>query len=300
MQKIKLNKELEISKFVLGMWRLLDWNKTDQELLSFIQESIENDVTTFDQADIYGNHECEAAFGNVIKNNSALRDQMQIFTKCGIKLNTDKFPDRKIKYYDYSASYIISQVEQSLKNLQTDYIDVLLLHRPSPFFNPEEVAMALDQLKSSGKVNHFGVSNFLPLQLESLQAYVEEPLVTNQIEISPYSLEHFENQNLDYLIGKKIKPMAWSPLAGGELLDPQTEKGKRVLQAIKRVAQEIEETQLDKVIYQWLLMHPSGIIPVLGTGKIARLKTAVSSIDSKMSLEQWFQIYVASLGKDLP
>jgi predicted oxidoreductase len=298
--KVSLQNDLEVSRMVLGMWRLLDWNKTDQELLSFIQEAIENGVTTFDQADIYGNHECEAAFGKVIKNNSALRDQMQVLTKCGIKLNTDKFPDRKIKYYDYSASYIISQVEQSLKNLQTDYIDILLLHRPSPFFNPEEVAMAFEQLRSSGKVNHFGVSNFLPLQLESLQAYVEEPLVTNQIEISPYSLEHFENQNLDYLIGKKIKPMAWSPLAGGELLHPQTDKGTRVLQAIKKVAQEIDETQLDKVIYQWLLMHPAGIIPVLGTGKIERIKTAVSSEELKISLEQWFQIYIASTGKELP
>jgi predicted oxidoreductase len=296
----KLAANLEISRLVLGMWRLLDWNKTDQELLSFIKQSIESGVTTFDHADIYGNHECEAAFGKVIKNESALRDQMQLVTKCGIKLTTDKFPERQIKYYDYSASYIISQVEQSLKNLQTDRLDILLLHRPSPFFNPEEVASAFDQLQSSGKVLHFGVSNFLPLQLESLQAYVEKPLVTNQIEISAYSLEHFENQNLDYLISKKIRPMAWSPLAGGELLQPKTDKGTRVLEAVKKVAQETGESQLDKVIYQWLLMHPSGIIPVLGTGKIERIKTAVDSLNIKMSLEQWFHIYVASMGKDLP
>ena len=300
MQKIQLATDLEFSIIVLGMWRLLDWEKTDQELLSFIKESIESGVTTFDHADIYGNHECEAVFGKVMKNQSALRDQMQLVSKCGIKLTTDKFPDREVKYYDYSASYIISQAEESLKNLETDYLDVLLLHRPSPFFNPEEVAKAFDRLKSSGKVNHFGVSNFLPLQLESLQTYVNEPLVTNQIEISPYSLEHFENQTLDYLISKKIVPMAWSPLAGGELLHPKTDKGTRALKAIKKVAQEIGESQLDKVIYQWLLMHPSQIIPILGTGKIERIKTAVASLDIKMSLEQWFQIYIAALGKELP
>ncbi|AUC79696.1 oxidoreductase [Nonlabens sp. MB-3u-79] len=298
--KTKLAANLEVSRIVLGMWRLLDWNKTDQELLSFIQESIETGVSTFDHADIYGNHECEAAFGKVMKNESALRDQMQLVTKCGIKLNTSKFPERKVKYYDYSASYIVSQVEESLKNLQTDYIDVLLLHRPSPFFNPEEVAKAFDQLKSSGKVLHFGVSNFLPLQLESLQAYVEEPLVTNQIEISAYSLEHFENQNLDYLISKKIRPMAWSPLAGGELLTPKTEKGARLLQAVKIVAQELGVSQTEQILYQWLLMHPSGIIPILGTGKIERIQTAVDSFQIKMSLEQWFQIYIASTGKELP
>jgi predicted oxidoreductase len=298
--KTKLAANLEVSRLVLGMWRLLDWNKTDQELLSFIKESVETGVTTFDHADIYGNHECEAAFGKVMKNESALRKQIQLVTKCGIKLNTNKFPERKVKYYDYSASYIVSQVEQSLKNLQTDYIDVLLLHRPSPFFNPEEVAKAFDQLKSSGKVLHFGVSNFLPLQLESLQAYVEEPLVTNQIEISAYSLEHFENQNLDYLISKKIRPMAWSPLAGGELLTPKTEKGARLLQAVKIVAQELGVSQTEQILYQWLLMHPSGIIPILGTGKIQRIKTAVDSFQIKISLEQWFQIYIASTGKELP
>jgi predicted oxidoreductase len=298
--KTKLAANLEVSRIVLGMWRLLDWNKTDQELFSFIQESIETGVSTFDHADIYGNHECEAAFGKVMKNESALRDQIQLVTKCGIKLNTNKFPERKVKYYDYSASYIVSQVEQSLKNLQTDYIDVLLLHRPSPFFNPEEVAKAFDQLKSRGKVLHFGVSNFLPLQLESLQAYVEEPLVTNQIEISAYSLEHFENQNLDYLISKKILPMAWSPLAGGELLTPKTEKGTRLLQAVKIVAQELGVYQTEQILYQWLLMHPSSIIPILGTGKIERIKTAVDSLNIQMSLEQWFQIYIASTGKELP
>ncbi|MFT7119637.1 MAG: putative oxidoreductase [Flavobacteriales bacterium] len=298
--KTKLAANLEVSRIVLGMWRLLDWNKTDQELFSFIQESIETGVSTFDHADIYGNHECEAAFGKVMKNESALRDQIQLVTKCGIKLNTNKFPERKVKYYDYSASYIVSQVEQSLKNLQTDYIDVLLLHRPSPFFNPEEVAKAFDQLKSRGKVLHFGVSNFLPLQLESLQAYVEEPLVTNQIEISAYSLEHFENQNLDYLISKKILPMAWSPLAGGELLTPKTKKGARLLQAVKIVAQELGVYQTEQILYQWLLMHPSSIIPILGTGKIERIKTAVDSLNIQMSLEQWFQIYIASTGKELP
>jgi predicted oxidoreductase len=298
--KTKLAANLEVSRIVLGMWRLLDWNKTDQELFSFIQESIETGVSTFDHADIYGNHECEAAFGKVMKNESALRDQIQLVTKCGIKLNTNKFPERKVKYYDYSASYIVSQVEQSLKNLQTDYIDVLLLHRPSPFFNPEEVAKAFDQLKSRGKVLHFGVSNFLPLQLESLQAYVEEPLVTNQIEISAYSLEHFENQNLDYLISKKILPMAWSPLAGGDLLTPKTEKGTRLLQAVKIVAKELGVYQTEQILYQWLLMHPSSIIPILGTGKIERIKTAVDSLNIQMSLEQWFQIYIASTGKELP
>jgi predicted oxidoreductase len=298
--RISLNKDLEISRLVLGMWRLLDWNKTDQELLSFIKESMELGVTTFDHADIYGNHECEGAFGKALKLEPSLRDQMEIVTKCGIKLQTDKFPDRKVKYYDYSSSYIIQQAEESLKNLETDHIDVLLLHRPSPFFNPEEVAAAFDQLLSSGKVRHFGVSNFLPEQLQSLHNYLDIPLVTNQIEISPYCLEHFENQNIDYLIGKKIAPMAWSPLAGGELFNPKTDKGKRVHAVLQNITNDLDNISLDQVILQWLLMHPSRIIPVLGTGKIDRVQSAVKAMQVKLTLEQWFEIYIAAAGQELP
>lgn len=298
--RISLNKDLEISRLVLGMWRLLDWNKTDQELLSFIKESMELGVTTFDHADIYGNHECEGAFGKALKLEPSLRDQMEIVTKCGIKLQTDKFPDRKVKYYDYSSSYIIQQAEESLKNLETDHIDVLLLHRPSPFFNPEEVAAAFDQLLSSGKVRHLGVSNFLPEQLQSLQNYLDIPLVTNQIEISPYCLEHFENQNIDYLIGKKIAPMAWSPLAGGELFNPKTDKGKRVHAVLQNITNDLDNISLDQVILQWLLMHPSRIIPVLGTGKIDRVQSAVKAMQVKLTLEQWFEIYIAAAGQELP
>ncbi|AGC77846.1 putative oxidoreductase [Nonlabens dokdonensis] len=298
--KINLQENLEISRLVLGLWRLLDWNMTDQELHSFIKECMENGVTTLDHADIYGNHECESAFGKAMQLEPSLRDQMQLITKCGIKLNTNKFPDRKVKYYDYSASYIVQQAEESLKNLQTDRLDVLLLHRPSPFFNPEEVASAFDHLKTSGKVLHFGVSNFLPEQLQSLQNHLDVPLVTNQIEISPYCLEHFENQNLDYLISKKIPPMAWSPLAGGELFDPKTTKGKRVQKVLENMASKLGNLSLDKIILQWLLMHPSRIIPVLGTGKIDRIKSAVDAMQVKLTLEQWFEIYIAAAGKELP
>ncbi len=298
--RISLNKDLDISRLVLGMWRLLDWNKSDQELLSFLKTSIELGVTTFDHADIYGNHECEGAFGKAIKLEPSLRDQMEIITKCGIKLQTDKFPDRKVKYYDYSSSYIIQQAEESLKNLETDHLDVLLLHRPSPFFNPEAVAGAFDQLLSSGKVLNFGVSNFLPEQLQSLQNCLDIQLVTNQIEISPYCLEHFENQNIDYLIGKKIAPMAWSPLAGGELFNPKTEKGKRVHTVLQNIANGLDNISLDQIILQWLLMHPARIIPVLGTGKIDRVKSAVDAMQVNLTLEQWFEIYIAAAGKELP
>ncbi len=300
MKKIELAQNLKISPIVHGHWRLNDWKISKQDLLELTQRAIEYGITTFDHADIYGDYNCEKLFGDVLINKKGLRNDIQIITKCGIKLVSDKFPERKAKYYDYSYNYIISSVNQSLINLRTDYIDLLLLHRPSPFFAVEEVAKAFSDLKKSGKVLQFGVSNFDPNQYEMLDSYSEDKLVTNQIEISPYCLENFKNGNLDFLLKKKIRPMAWSPLASGEILFPKTEKGQRLLKCITEIAHELGEESIDKIIYQWLLMHPSGIIPVIGTSKSSRLKNAIDAFNIKLSLEQWFRIYIASQGTEMP
>jgi predicted oxidoreductase len=297
---VALSDSLSLSRIVHGMWRLNDWNMSSEELKHFVHQAVDMGITTFDHADIYGNHTCEALFGNAVGDDKALRDSMQLVTKCGIKLTTDKFPERKVKYYDYSEAYIIKQVEQSLENLKTDRIDLLLLHRPSPFMDGHEIASAFNKLHASGKVLHFGVSNFLPLQFDSLQSYVNQQLLTNQIELSVASLEHFENNNLDYLQSKRIKPMAWSPLAGGSLFNPKTEKEQRLLTVLQEIAAENGIDSIDKVMYQWLLMHPAGIIPIVGSGNIDRLQIAVDSLDVKLTNEQWFQIYIASQGHDLP
>lgn len=297
---IALSDSLSLSRIVHGMWRLNDWNMSSEELRHFVHQAMDLGITTFDHADIYGNHTCEALFGNAVGDDKALRDSMQLVTKCGIKLTTDKFPERKVKYYDYSESYIIKQVEQSLENLKTDRIDLLLLHRPSPFMDGHEVASAFDKLHASGKVLHFGVSNFLPLQFDSLQSYVNQQLLTNQIELSVAALEHFENNSLDYLQAKRIKPMAWSPLAGGSLFNPKTKKEQRLRQILQEIAAENGIDSIDKVMYQWLLMHPTGILPIVGSGNIKRLKTAVESQNVTLTLEQWFQIYIASQGHNLP
>jgi len=300
MHKIKLNKNLKVSRIIHGHWRIIDWKLNNNDLLKLTKQCIDLGITTFDHADIYGDYSCEKLFGDALKLDKNVRNKIQIITKCGIKLVSKKFPDRQLKTYDYSFEHVVKSVESSLKNLGTDYIDVLLLHRPSPFFNPEEVAKAFDYLKSSGKVLNFGVSNFTPQQFDMLQAYVNEPLVTNQVEISPYCIEHFNNGNIDYFLQHKIKPMAWSPLAGGSLLQPQDKKGKRIYKALSEVASELNTENLDQIIYSWLLKHPATIIPIIGTGKIERLQLAVDSLLLNMSLEQWFKIYIASRGVALP
>ena len=300
MTKIKLAKDLEVSRIIHGHWRLTDWHLSPQELLKLTEQSINLGITTFDHADIYGGYSCEKLFGDALNFKKDIRQNIQIITKCGIKLLSPKFPSRQLKYYDYSFDYIVNSVENSLKNFGTDYIDILLLHRPSPFFNPEEVAKAFTHLKQSGKVLHFGVSNFTSQQFDMLNAYVDNPLVTNQVEMSPYCLEHFDNGNIEHFLKEQIKPMAWSPLAGGNLLNPQDEKGKRIFKALQEVADELNIQSLDKVVYSWLLNHPSSIIPIVGTIKIERLQNATESLSIKMTLAQWFKIYTASTGYEVP
>ena len=300
MKKVKLTSDFEISRIIHGHWRLNDWNLNNQELLKLTQQCIEIGVTTFDHADIYGNYSCEKLFGDALSLKPELRKEIQLITKCGIKLNTDKFPSRELKYYDYSYNYIVSSVENSLKNFQTEFIDLLLLHRPSPFFNPEEVAKAFSDLKKSGKVLHFGVSNFNPQQFETLNAFTDEKLVTNQVEISPLCLEHFDNGNMDYFLEKRIHPMAWSPLAGGQLLKPTTQKEHRIFKTLTEIATKLNVDSIDQLIYAWLLKHPVGIIPVVGTQHINRIKNAIEATKIDLSLEQWFKIYNASTGVELP
>lgn len=299
MEKVKLADTLELSRIVHGHWRLRDWNLSDQQLLQHIEEVRELGISSFDHADIYGNHTCEEKMGRALALQPSLRPQIQLITKCGIKLATDKFPDRKVKIYDFSYEHIIASAEQSLINFQTDYIDLLLLHRPSPFFNPEEVARAFSDLKQSGKVLHFGVSNFLPVQFEMLQSFLDERLVTNQLEISPLCLDAFENGNLDFMLQQKISPMAWSPLGGGKLFNPKSEKEIRIHNCLTEIAEELS-CSIGTVIYAWLLKHPSKIIPVSGSGKIERIKVAVDALPLKMNLEQWFRIYIAGKGEELP
>ena len=297
--RIALNDNLSLSRIVHGYWRLRDWNLSDDQLLKLIEQVLDLGITSFDHADIYGNHTCEAYFGRALALKPELREKMELISKCGIKMATDYNPELDIKIYDYSTEYIIKQAETSLKNLGTDRLDLLLLHRPAPFFNPEEVAKAFDQLKSSGKVLNFGVSNFSPAQFDTLQSYLDMPLATNQVEISVSCLEHFENENTEYFLKHKIKPMAWSPLAGGAIFNPKTEKDQRLTAVLKSIAGELN-TDIDQVMYAWLLKHPTGIMPIVGSQHINRIKSAVDALEIELSLEQWYKIYIASKGEDLP
>lgn len=291
--------ELKLSRITLGLWRAKQWSCSTQQLTDLVIQSLDLGITSFDHADIYGEYECEVLFGNVLKENPSLRKEMQIVTKCGIKLISSKFPETKVKHYDTSKEHIIVSAENSLKNLNTDYIDLLLIHRPDPFMNAEETAAAFYELKKSGKVLHFGVSNFLPHHFSLLQSRLDFPLVTNQIEASVLCTEHFDNGNVDYLQEKRTVPMAWSPFAGGRLFYENSERTKRVRNVLYELAHKYE-VDIDAVAVAWLLIHPVNFVVVLGTGKLERLKSAMKSLDVKLMREDWFKIWIATKGQDVP
>ena len=306
--QIALSKEgPTCSRFVLGVWRMAEWGMSSTQILDFIQACLELGITTFDHADIYGDYTCEQLFGDALAKMPSLRSQMQLVTKCGIKLVSKNRPAHTIKHYDTRAVHILASVENSLKQLQTDYIDLLLIHRPDPLMDADEVATAFSQLRQSGKVLHFGVSNFMPRQFNLLVSRLDFPLVTNQIEISVQHLASFEDGTLDQCQQLRISPMAWSPLGGGRLFQGMDEQSVRLREALTSVANELGGATLDQVALAWLLAHPAKIVPILGTQKIDRIKSAITSLSFtnpsealQLSREQWFAIWSASTGEEVP
>lgn len=299
MEKVQLKEDLSFSRMIHGLWRLNEWNLKASELLSLIEQCVQLGITTFDHADIYGNYGNEALFGKALALKPSIREQMELVTKCGIKLVSNQRPEHEIKYYDTSKDHIIKSVENSLRNLQTDYVDVLLIHRPDPDMDPTEVAEAFTVLKEQGKVNHFGVSNFTPSQFDMLSSYLPFPLVTNQIELSVSHLNAFQDGTIEHCLQKRVKPMAWSPLAGGSIFTSTDNKSIRIKKALEGVAEELNIEAIDQVMYAWLLHHPSKILPIIGSGKMERITAAVESLNIKMTRQQWYKIWIASTGEDV-
>lgn len=221
-------------------------------------------------------------------------------TKCGIKLVSKNRPEHRIKSYDTGRSHVIASVENSLRALRTDYIDLLLIHRPNPLLNPREVNEAFVALHESGKVRHFGVSNFLPFQFEALAAKLDVPLVTNQIEYSVMHLDAHADGSLALCQKLDIRPMAWSPLAGGRSFGEDSEQAERLRDTLTRIGRELGGAAVDQVAIAWVLMHPAQFVPVLGTGNAARITSAVAALEIELTAEKWFEICQASTGQDVP
>ena len=286
-----------VSRFVLGLWRLAEWDRSPSELRDYIEACLDLGVTTFDHADIYGDYTCEERFGRALQGHSALRERMQIVTKCGIKLPSENRPAHDVHHYDTSREHIVASAEQSLKALGTDRIDLFLIHRPDPLMDPEEVAEAFSTLHREGKVLHFGVSNFTPSQFELLADWLDVPLVTNQVQCSLLHQDPFLDGTFDQCQRQGIAPMAWSPLGGGRLFDGEGGPLATLRQTMKEIGQAHGHATIAQIAYAWLLRSPADIVPILGTGKIERVQRAVEAASIELSRAEWFRLWEAAGGE---
>ena len=304
---------LRSSRLAYGCWRIAGtWDPaavtTDSEARgrAAVLAAFEAGFTLFDHADIYCDGVAESIFGKVLKDVPAMRDRVMIATKCGIRKGGDPTPDAPFRY-DFSHDHIIRSCEQSLKRLAVTTIDIYQLHRPDYLMQPEEVASAFARLKDSGKVREFGVSNFRPSQLTALQKACPMRLIVNQVEISLANLACFNDGTLDQCLAEKITPLAWSPLAGGKLgggatrlLPPQelyrTEQIVDTLDAIAKA----RGTSRIVVALAWLLKHPTGIVPILGSTDPANIREAATADAFELTREEWYRLLEAARGERVP
>ncbi len=296
MNRIKLNDKLEFSQLIYGMWRIGDDSDTSSSHVEAkIQSCLDQGITTFDQADIYGGYTAEAILGEALRKNPGLRSKMEIVTKCDIVAPMGRYSDKRVKYYDTSAKHIEASVNQSLTDMAIEHIDLLLIHRPDPLMDHNETGAALDGLINSGKVGAAGVSNFKPWDWKLLQSAMSNSLVTNQIELSLAEISPFTNGDLAFHQQHGHAMMAWSPLGGGELMTSTGELATRM----DRIAEE-SGTDRAAVAVAFLLYHPATVLPVLGTNNLNRIATISDALKVKLSRESWYELYEAALGSEVP
>ena len=288
---------VKLSHIIAGTmnWGIWDKNLSTTEMSHLINICIENKITTFDHADIYGGYTTEAQFGKAFNESKISREKLQFISKCGIQYTSENRPNNTIKHYEYSKDYIIWSVENSLKNLQTDYLDALLLHRPSPLMQADEIAEAVEKLKSEGKIKSFGVSNFTPFQTELLRQKTE--ISFNQVQFSATHHEAMLDGSLDYMQIHKIQPMAWNPL--GTVFRENTEQTFRLKQLLATLVDKYHVGS-DLILLAWILQHPANVLPVAGTVNVARIQQLSKACSLELDKQDWFAIWTESMGNKVP
>lgn len=296
-ERVSLTDGLTLSRIVYGLWRLGDDRDTSsRHVQAKIEACLDQGISSFDEADIYGDYESESLFGAALKRAPRLKADIQVITKCGIMLVSPKFPRRRVKHYDATARHIAASIDNSLKRIGIERIDLLLVHRPDPLMDPGETGRALDAAVASGKVRAIGVSNFKPHDWTLLQSAMKTRLVTNQLELSLIASEGFTNGDIAFLQERRLCPMAWSPLGGGALF---ANSPAPLRDALRRIgaAQGVDAAA---VAVAWLMAHPARILPVMGTNNLDRIRALADAAKVEIDRETWFELYSAALGREVP
>jgi predicted oxidoreductase len=286
----------EHSSIIAGLWRLTEWRMDVKARVRWIEQALELGINTFDHADIYGDYRAETLFGEALKAAPALRSRMHLVSKCGIRLRSADRP-YQLNHYDTSPGYIRTQVEQSLRNLHTEQLELVLIHRPDYLMDASELADTFAALTAEGKVARWGVSNHSTSQFDLLNQ--RHPLVTNQLELSVLTMNALDDGTLDQAQRLGLRPMIWSPLGGGRLFSSDDAQAIRVRQTMQPIAERLG-IGLPTLAYAWILRHPSRPRPITGSGRLEGLRDAVAALHVTLSAEDWYAIWVASKGHGVP
>ncbi len=290
----------EFSRMVYGTWRMLDTKPTAQEINRRLHACLELGITTLDTAEIYGLYDVETMLGAALALSPGLRGKFEIITKAGIYVPCSYHPDRRTAHYNATGPRLLKSVEKSLRFLGTDHVDLFLVHRPDWLTRADDTAAGLNELLRSGKIRAAGVSNYSASQFDLLNARMEQPLVTNQIEFHLLHPEPINDGTLHQCEKLDVLPMAWSPLAGGRIFDPTNPAAARLAEAAKSLSARYNGATLEQLAYAWILTHPSHPLPVIGTNKLERLQSAAQADGIVLEREDWYALWEAAQGCRIP
>ena len=295
MEKIYLSDSgPKVSPAVYGFYRWKGNYVNEDKMEQIMNLCLELDINTFDHGDTYGDYTCEEIFGNVFKRSGIKRESIVLFTKCGINVPHPARPDYRVKHYDTSREHITNSLENSLRNLRTDYIDVFLLNQLDPLSNLEETALTLEKLKDSGKIKNVGVVNFSVFQHQLLSSYLRIPIVTNHIELNLLNTSAFDNGQVDYIKQKYMRPLATSPLAEGKIANSNEKIPLRIRGKLEEFAGKYN-SHFESVAIAWLVKL--GALPLIGTTDELRIRNIAEAFKINLDRQDWYELYAVSRGE---
>lgn len=294
MEKIYLSDSgPKVSPAIYGFYRWEGGDITETKMESIINLCLELGINTFDHADIYGGYQCEELFGKIVHNKRIKREDLVLFTKCGVNIPHPSRPDIRVKYYDTSREHILKSIDNSLKKLRTDYIDVFLLNHLDPLSNLEETAVTLQQLKDSGKVKNIGVVNFSVFQHQLLSSYLRTPIVTNHIELNLLNTTAFDNGQVDYIKQRYMRPLATAPLAEGRIAVGTDFLAERVRKKLEELSPKYD-ADIESIAVAWLIKL--GALPLIGTTNEQRIRNVAAALRINLDKQDWYDLYATSRG----
>jgi predicted oxidoreductase len=293
MQKIYLSDAgPKVSPAVYGFYR---WDAEPKNAATTMERIVnlclELDINTFDHADIYGSYQCEELFGKVISKKSFKREDLVLFTKCGLRIPDPSQPDIRIKHYNTSAQHILKSAETSLRKLKTEYIDIFLLDHLDAISNLEETAIALEQLKKSGKVRNIGVANFSVFQHQLLASYLHTPIVTHHLELNLLNTSSLDNGQIDYIKQRYMRPLVSAPAASGRIANGNDKQATRVRKKLQEISPKYG-VDIESVAVAWLIKL--GALPLIGTKEEQRIRNIANAFSIELDQQDWYELYTAS------